>query len=68
MSGGSLAPGFATLVVEAPALTERFSREKRAPKPVPIEVVVGGIVIRADAEVDEAHLTRVVRAVRAAAP
>jgi transposase len=31
-----------------------------------IEIVVGGVIIRADAAVDEAHLRRVIRAVRSA--
>lgn len=38
------------------------------PKPTPaiIEIIVDGVVIRATAAVDEAHLRRVVRAVRSA--
>ena len=39
--------------------------EKKTASPV-IEIVVGGIVIRADAAVDETHLRRVLRAVRSA--
>ncbi len=31
-----------------------------------VEVVIGGVVIRAGAEIDEAHLQRVIRAVRSA--
>lgn len=53
------APGFAALVVE------------EAPPPRPaqacIEIVVGDVVIRAEAGVDGGHLSRVIRAVRAAA-
>lgn len=53
-------PRFARLLVEAPE-----------PPPDPsvrscIEIEVGGIVIRAGAEADEAHLARVIRAARAA--
>jgi transposase len=39
--------------------------DKKTASPV-IEIVVGGIVIRADAAVDETHLRRVLRAVRSA--
>ena len=53
------APAFAALVVEQP------------PQPVPakatgIEIVVGDAVIRAGQDVEEGHLSRVIRAVRAA--
>jgi len=53
-------PTFAALVVEDP--------EPRQPPPsgACIEVVVGGIVIRAAQDADEAHLSRVIRAARAA--
>jgi transposase len=55
-------PRFARLLVEAP---------EPPPAPAPairscIEIDVCGIVIRAGAEVDEAHLARVIRAARAA--
>ena len=35
------------------------------PDPV-VEIIIGGIVVRAGQHVDEAHLQRVIRAVRAA--
>jgi transposase len=53
-------PSFAALVVEPP----------REPEPAAsaagVELVMDGIVIRADADADEEHLARVIRAVRAA--
>lgn len=57
-------PLFARLLVEAPELPA-------APRPAArpsacIEVEVSGIVIRAGAEANEAHLARVIRAARAA--
>ena len=53
------APAFVSLVVQEP------------PQPVPtktagIEIVLGDAVIRAGRDVDEGHLSRVIRAVRAA--
>ena len=53
-------PRFAQLLIEGP--------EPPAPmaEPACIEVVVYGIVIRAGADADEAHLARVIRAARAA--
>jgi transposase len=51
------APAFARLVVEEPARPERASAV--------IEIVVGDVVIRAGSETGEAHLSRVIRAVRA---
>lgn len=42
------------------------SLEYRKPVPAIIEIIVDGIVIRTDTMVDEAHLRRVVRAVRSA--
>ncbi len=53
-------PRFARLLVEAPA--------PPAPRPAArscIEIEVCGIVIRAGADADEAHLARVIRAARA---
>ena len=61
-------PAFAALVVEAPRADERPIR--RAPKagaPGRIELVIDGITMRVGADVDEAQLVRVIRAVRAAA-
>lgn len=52
------APAFARLVVEEPAQPERASGV--------IEIVVGDVVIRAGSEAGEEHLSRVIRAVRAA--
>ena len=61
------APEFAALVVEAaPGLARKPERRRRAAAGV-IEVVVAGIVIRAGADAEEAHLARVIRAVRSAA-
>ena len=54
------APGFAALVVEEPAPPVHG-------KTAEIEIVVGDIVIRAGRGIDEDHLSRVIRAVRAAA-
>lgn len=51
------APAFARLVVEEPARPERASDV--------IEIVVGDVVIRAEPGVDDVHLSRVIRAVRA---
>ena len=67
-SGPPAAPAFAALVVETPTPV-RAPVRKKGPTTAPavIEVVVDGIVIRSGAEVDEAHLARVIRAVRAAA-
>lgn len=52
------APGFAALVVEDPS--------GRAPATAGIEIVVGDVVIRGVAGVDADHLSRVIRAARAA--
>jgi hypothetical protein len=57
-------PRFARLLIEAPALTER--PRPAAPASACIEIEICGIVIRAGAEADEAHLGRVMRAARAA--
>ncbi|MEY8829719.1 transposase [Sedimentitalea sp. XS_ASV28] len=61
-------PMFAALVVEQPAPTsptpDRKSRgETRSSR---IELVVDGVTVRVGADVDEALLTQVIRAVRAA--
>lgn len=58
-------PAFAALVVETPAAPP--SREKRPTRfSGKIELVVGDITVRLASDVDEAQLTRIVRAVRAA--
>jgi transposase len=60
-------PAFAPLVVERPAV--KASGKQRARKvtaAVRIELVVAGVTVRVGADVDEGHLARVIRAVRAA--
>lgn len=49
-----------------PAPPPDASLEVTQPTPSVIEIVVGGVVIRADATADETHLRRVIRAVRSA--
>jgi len=60
-------PMFAALVVEqpepAPPAPMKGSGETR---PSRIELVVDGVVLRVRSDVDEEHLTRMVRAIRAA--
>jgi|HubBroStandDraft_3_1064219.scaffolds.fasta_scaffold60187_2 transposase len=46
-----------------PAPPPDASLEATQPTPCVIEIVVGGVVIRADATADETHLRRVIRAV-----
>jgi transposase len=58
-------PRFARLLIEA-APEPAASMPGGDVAPTCIEVVVSGIVIRAGAEADEAHLARVIRAARAA--
>lgn len=53
------APAFAALLVEEPAPPMHG-------KTTEIEIVVGDVVVRAGRGIDEAHLSRVIRAVRAA--
>ncbi|HEY0146651.1 MAG TPA: transposase [Methylovirgula sp.] len=58
----ALRKGRVTMAASQPdALTE----DKASSRPV-IEIVVGDVVIRADAMADEAHLRRVIRAIRSA--
>ena len=57
-------PRFARLLVEGPEPPAPVAAGAAAP--ACIEVVVSGIVIRAGADADEAHLARVIRAARAA--
>ena len=60
-------PVFAALVVEAPRADEQPQRKASKSKaPGRIELVIDGITVRVGAEVDEAQLVRVIRAVRAA--
>jgi len=56
---GISAPAFAALVVEEPPPPVHGKKAE-------IEIVVGDVVIRAGRGTDEAHLSRVIRAVRAA--
>lgn len=59
-------PAFAALVVEpSPAEPVRKARPARTP-PGRIELVVAGVTVRVAGDVEEAQLTRIVRAVRAA--
>ena len=53
------APAFAALMIEGPPEPKRAQTT--------IEIVLGDVVIRAEAGVDGEHLVRVIRAVRAAA-
>ncbi len=50
------------------ASSQRSAGEIASARPAApvIEVVIGGVVVRAGADVDEAHLQRVIRAVRSA--
>ncbi|HEX2256976.1 MAG TPA: transposase [Afifellaceae bacterium] len=57
-------PRFARLLIEAPALPE--PPRPAAPASACIAIEICGIVIRAGAEADEAHLARVIRAARGA--
>jgi len=54
-------PAFAELVVEVPPNDASTSGSLHD-----LEIVVGDVVIRAGADADEGHLTRVIRAARAA--
>ena len=56
-------PAFAALVVEPPAVVSTRTAQK---SPDRIELVVAGVTVRVAADVEEAQLTRVIRAVRAA--
>jgi transposase len=50
--------------VEGPAVAQ--SVEGETVRASTIEIIVGGIVVRVGAQVDEAHLRRIIRAVRTA--
>lgn len=56
-------PPFAALVVETAPSASRAPARKTAGR---IELVVDGVIIRVGADVDEAQLSQVIRAVRAA--
>jgi transposase len=58
-------PAFAALVAEPPAMPTRKARTAQK-SPERIELLVAGVTVRVAADVEEAQLTRVIRAVRAA--
>ncbi len=61
-------PMFAALVVE-PKLSRPSRRPKKrgvTAKPGKIELVVDGVTLRVSADIDDARLTRTIRAIRAA--
>ncbi len=63
-------PMFAALVVE-PKPTGPSRRPKKrgvTAKPSKIELVVDGVTLRVSADIDDAQLTRTIRAIRAASP
>lgn len=65
-AGAMTEPAFAALVVETPAAVPP-QRIRTAQKPSGrIELIVAGVTVRVAADVDEAQLTRVIRAIRAA--
>ena len=78
LKGGSLAlpaevaqePKFAALVVEPKPADPPRRPNKRgvSAKPGRIELVVDGVTLRVSADIDEAQLTRTIRAIRAASP
>lgn len=59
-------PAFAALVVEPPAAVSTRKPRTAQKSPDRIELVVAGVTVRVAADVEEAQLTRVIRAVRAA--
>jgi transposase len=59
-------PAFAALVVETAAVVSPRKTRTAQRSPDRIELVVAGVTVRVAADVDEAQLTRVIRAVRAA--
>ena len=63
-------PMFAALVVEPkPACSSRRPKERGVTaRPRKIELVVDGVILRVSADIDEAQLTRTIRAIRAASP
>ena len=63
-------PMFAALVVEPkPARPSRHPRKLGVKaKPVKIKLVVDGVTLRVSVDIDEAQLTRLIRAIRASSP
>jgi transposase len=59
-------PAFAALVVETPAVVSTRKTRTAQTSPDRIELVVADVTVRVAADVEEAQLTRVIRAVRAA--
>lgn len=59
-------PAFAALVVETPASAPPPKTRTAQKASGRIELVVAGVTVRVAADVDEAQLTRVIRAIRAA--
>lgn len=60
-------PVFAALVVEHPEPSPPKPRKDHGEtRPSRIELVVDGVVLRVRSDVDEGHLTRMIRAIRAA--
>ncbi len=63
-------PMFATLVVEPKSTRPSRSPKRRdvTTKSCKIELVVDGVTLRVSPDIDEAQLTRTIRAIRAASP
>ena len=63
-------PMFAALVVESkPTRASRRSKKRGVTaKPGKIELVVDAVTLRVSADIDDAQLTRMIRAIRAASP
>lgn len=61
-------PMFAALVVEGKPARPAPSQKRRrgAVRSSRIEMVVDGVTLRVASDIDEAHLTRMIRAIRAA--
>jgi transposase len=59
-------PAFAALVVEPPAVVSTRKTRTAQKSRDRIELVVAGVTVRVAADIEEAQLTRVIRAVRAA--
>lgn len=59
-------PAFAALVVETPAMVSTRKTRTAQKSPDRIELVVADVTVHVAADVEEAQLTRVIRAVRAA--
>ncbi len=63
-------PMFAALVVEPKPIRSSRSRKRCSvmTRSCKIELVVDGVTLRVSADIDEAQLTRTIRAIRAASP